>query len=220
MTTTPTLPKLIITPSTPLPPNTSYFDFPPSPLPSPSSQTFTANDEIQSRRRSQSFDNDKVNEYTEKRPAPIRSYSLPTDSYLSLPSPTRPKSGKRPLRSPLISILFLAFAFLLVLSTAMCTSSSAGKLLDIQREAGKKINDLLRLKGCKEHNEGSQVTVTGLAELESDQGGAGGAGGVKSLFDFLWHREEEYQHYANSLITAGPAISLDGSAIWDFDSQF
>ncbi|WWD03708.1 hypothetical protein V865_001764 [Kwoniella europaea PYCC6329] len=217
MTTTPTLPKLIITPSTPLPPNTAYFDLPPSSLPSPYFQTISEKDERQSRRRSQSFDNDKVNDYTEKRPAPIRSYSLPTDSYLSLPSPTRPKSGKRPLRSPLISILFLAFAFLMVLSTAMCTSSSAGKLLDIQREAGKKINDLLRIKGCKEHNEGSQISEVGFEESGSDQGGAGG---VKSLFDFLWNREEEYHHYANSLVTAGPAISLDGSAIWDFDSQF
>ncbi|WVW86229.1 hypothetical protein I302_108271 [Kwoniella bestiolae CBS 10118] len=222
MPTTPTLPRLIITPSTPLPPSQHYFDLP-SPLPSPTSQKPHIDyDTIKTRRQSQSFEHDEheyEHSHSEKasRPIPTRSYSLPTESYLSPPPTAHPRSGKRPLRmaSPLISILFLLFAFLLVLSTAMCTSSSAGRLLDLQREAGRKIHDLLRMKGygCGGHE--NEVSPSDLnAEVLAEVGRGG------SLLDLFWGGEEEYEHYAHSLVVAGPAISLDGSAIWDFDSQF
>ncbi|WRT70172.1 uncharacterized protein IL334_007166 [Kwoniella shivajii] len=203
MPTTPRPPKLIITPCTPSRRSVDYFILPdslPSPSASPTSSTFYHEYTEKSRPRSTSPSS------SEKRPKAIRSYSLPSESYLSPPSPLpRPRSGKRPLRSPLISILFLIFAFMLVVSTVMCTSPSAGRLLDIQRKAGEKIH--IMLKGC----DPSKSIISPDAEGEELIGTTGIGRG---LIDLIWSREE-WEHYTNTV--TGPAMSLDG-AVWDYDS--
>ncbi|WWC64520.1 uncharacterized protein I303_107130 [Kwoniella dejecticola CBS 10117] len=268
MTTTPPLPRVIITPSTPLFSSSSNFDS--TRLPSPRSAgrstvpapipldaisekprtrsrslttSSTTSNSSKSESTYHSFSDIEMEKGSYIRPIPIlnptRSYSLPSfpsEAYLAPPRLSAPRSGKRPLRSPLISVVFLLFAFLLVLSTAMCTSSSAGRLLDLQRAAGEKIHGLLQfnLEGCGKDaiaksasstkaGTGEDTDLTGqsdsLAQAQNEMEVKASGNGLLDLL--FWHADDwrEYRdQWTHSIASAGPAISLDGAAIWDFDS--
>ncbi|WWC91760.1 uncharacterized protein L201_006707 [Kwoniella dendrophila CBS 6074] len=260
MSTTPILPKLVITPSTPLPGSTSYFDepsHPPYPLNPSSMDTHLIQQQREKRRsRSSSFSSSSTSPSSSSSSSTIsekrhsysmsRSYSLPQESYLNLPtkqSLTRSNNNnmKKPLKSPLISIIFLLFAFLVVLSTAMCTSSSAGKLLDIQRETTQKFSKILNLNvngGCNKKILASTSKPDFMLDLDSEieephhqhqqkielndleKEDEGSLPFAKGILDYFWNKDSwnDYHHNHPSVISAGHAISLDGNAIWDFDS--
>ncbi|WWC72070.1 uncharacterized protein I206_106030 [Kwoniella pini CBS 10737] len=230
MTTTPPLPKLIITPSTPL--TKSNFEITNS-LPSSRKLQYTSNQQISSksekpRLRSSSissyhsfsnFSDEKEEEEEDEKSKLnlISSLSLPSNSYLNLPNSNsnlqRQIEKKQKFKSTLISIFFIIFTFLLIIFTTICTSStssSVDRILKIQIGLNEKFTNLLSLRGNYELDLDIPIREDHNSEPTEIQTSGNG------LFDFLfWQNDDSFTH---SIISAGPAISLDGAAIWDFDS--
>ncbi|WWD19690.1 hypothetical protein CI109_104154 [Kwoniella shandongensis] len=237
-------PRLIITPSTPLQFD-EYFSALSSPaLPSPSSSatsstsTFsekqsqshaTTNDIIISQSRSQG-------RRSGTRPKPYRSHSTPSDfqfefSSIHLAPPPanlpHPTTGKRPLRSPLITLSILIVSLLLVFSSVgLCGSSQGGRMVEIKDVQMNRLKGLLGLLIPTELDEwdydqggeaylypeenGASASSSASALIAGSTGTGGGAG-------ILSHAEwEQYQEVRPKDGQGDVPTSTLGVDVWDF----
>ncbi|OCF38073.1 hypothetical protein I316_00297 [Kwoniella heveanensis BCC8398] len=249
-------PRLIITPSTPLLADTFDHVNHPSSLPSPSGSRHMYNtislpnvsEKRSSRSRSGSRSSSSASASASRASSVSSSYDVKTHRsssaspmYLSPPpSLASPMSGKRPLRSPLISILFIGFTLLLLLSTAFCTSDTSVRFLEMQQEkfrtlrqkSGKAFS--LGLGGGREGKEARMDFVAGAMEASTAPRHDGDTGatvsatigsdpavveevaGVKGKVgeDGLIMSSEEWKHYTSTI--GGPAVSMTGQ-VWDIE---
>ncbi|WVF72946.1 hypothetical protein IAT40_007764 [Kwoniella sp. CBS 6097] len=239
-------PRLIITPSTPLLADTFDHDASSS-LPSPSGSRqmpmpmSSSLPTISEKRSSRSRSGSRSSSSSSRTSSSSRSYDAQTKTqrctspmYLSPPpSLTSPMSGKRPLRSPLISILFIGFTLMLLLSTAFCTSDASVRLLEMQqekfrvlREKSGKALSFGRTKyganggGRKDFVAGGSMEAstapchgaTVVVGADSAAGEVDGSTGEEE--DGLIMSSEEWEHYTNTI--GGPAVSMGGQ-VWDIE---
>ncbi|WVQ84652.1 hypothetical protein IAT38_006807 [Cryptococcus sp. DSM 104549] len=125
----PSLPRLVITPSTP---------------------TF-AEDDI-SILPTHNYPYSPTSHHHQSRPKSHRSHSLPTYSsqYLCPPPRLPPaKTGHRPLRNPLLSLALLLLGVALICSSVMVTGSQAEMLLEMEQAGLRRLGNVGRGMGAK-----------------------------------------------------------------------
>ncbi|WVR00136.1 hypothetical protein IAU59_007278 [Kwoniella sp. CBS 9459] len=234
-------PRLIITPSTPLLADTFDHDasasFPSSSgsrhVHAQASSLPTISEKRSSRSRSGSRSSAALSSSSSSssRSPPHDTKRLSSAVYLAPPPHlASPMTGKRPLRSPLISILFIGFTLMLLLSTAFCTSDTSVRFLEMQQEKFRSLREkggnafALTLggldKGRKDFVAGGMVASTApghnhdhdhdadviSAKPEGNEGYVGEDGLIMS--------NEEWEHYTSTI--GGPAITMSGQ-VWDIE---
>ncbi|WVR07631.1 hypothetical protein IAU60_004673 [Kwoniella sp. DSM 27419] len=211
-------PRLIITPSTPVAPSVSQLAFTPpasdpSKLPSPRNSRGASLYTISEKRRARSASRSRSGSV--ERVAKEKIPPLPLEAYLAPPSHLpQASTGKRPLRSPLISILFLLCTFLLVLSTLLCTTDHSVRFLELQQkgmarlsQTSRSVGDIVRgsVGGAPGRLGSTSPPLPSTPCTASKQHVARGG---------IILNEEEWNHYTS--IIGGPAMSIGGQ-VWDLD---